>query len=92
MQKDFRSLLYFDENKIPTEIIAPTNDIVFINLSDIEKATVSKMRRNYNIAFQFKNPLNEIQYPFFIVKFKRDDYQIVKKLLLDLFPIEIIKE
>ena len=91
MQKDFRSLLHFNQNEIPTEIIAPTNDIVFINLSDIEKATVSKMRTNYNIAFQFKNTLNGIQYPSFTVKFKYNDYQVVKKLLLDLIPIEIIR-
>lgn len=92
IQKDFRSLLYFDRDKIPPEIIAPTNDIVFINLSDIEKARVRKSRTYHNIAFQFKNTLNEIQYPSFTVKFKYDDYQVVKKLISDLIPIEIIKE
>ena len=92
IQKDFRSLSYFDQNSIPTEIFAPMNDVVFFNLSNIEKVTVRKIRTNYNLSFQFKNLLNEIEYPSFTVKFKYDDYQVVKKLIMDLIPIEIIKE
>jgi len=92
IQKDFRSLLYYERNKVPAEIISPSGDIVLIKLTDIEKATVSKIRTNYNIAFHFKRSLNQIQYPAFLVKFKLKDYMIIKKLLSQIIPIQILKE
>lgn len=88
LQKDFRSLLFFDQSKVPSELLAISNDIAFIKLRDIEKATISKVSRFYKIAFEFKCDINGIKYPPFIVKFKLDEYRAVKRLLSDLIPIE----
>ena len=92
IQKDFRSLLYFEENKIPPELISRIKDIVFIPLNNIEKATVRKIRSNYNIIFHFKNDLNLVQYPTFSAKFKFKDYKEIKSILNQIIPLEILED
>ncbi|MFW9972172.1 MAG: hypothetical protein ACFFDF_18440 [Candidatus Odinarchaeota archaeon] len=92
IQKDFRSLVYSIENKFPTEAVTRTNDMVFIHLNNIEKATVTRIRSNYNLSFHFKPIFSLSQYPTFSVKFKLNDYQELKGLLANRIPLEILKE
>lgn len=91
IQKDYRSLVNFGENNLSTEAISQTKDIVFINLKNIEKATVSKIRSIYNVSFHFKPIFSLNQYPTFNVKFKFNEYQEIKSVLNQIMPLEILK-
>ncbi|MFX0144470.1 MAG: hypothetical protein ACFE9C_10365 [Candidatus Hodarchaeota archaeon] len=92
IQKDFRSLLYSGENKLPNGTISQAKDMVFIKLNNIEKVTVTKIRSNYNIAFHFKRIFGLSQSPTFNVKFKYDDYKELKNVLIEIVPLEILKD
>ena len=92
IQKDFRSLVYFEKKNLPIENITPSKDLVFINLNNIKKATISRIRSNYNITFHFKPIFGLNRSPTFNVKFKLNDYQELKNVLNQVIPLEILKE
>ncbi|MFX0038810.1 MAG: hypothetical protein ACFFAB_05690 [Candidatus Heimdallarchaeota archaeon] len=92
IQKDFKSLLYSGENKFPHGAISQTKDMVFIELKNIKKVTVTKIRSNYNIAFHFKPIFGLNQTPTFNVKFKFNDYKELKNVLIEIITLEILKD
>jgi len=82
IQKDYRSLISFEENSLPSEIISQTKDIVYFDINRIEKVTVSRIRSNYNISFYFKPIFKSDKSPTFLVKLKLNDYQEIKSFLV----------
>ncbi|MFX1380765.1 MAG: hypothetical protein ACFFA4_16910 [Promethearchaeota archaeon] len=92
IQKDYRSLIYFGANKLPNEAISITKDITCININNIERAIVSKIRSNYNISFHFKRIFDLNQNLTFNVKFKFEDYQELKNVLKEIIKLEILKK
>ncbi|MFX1391446.1 MAG: hypothetical protein ACFE9Z_15385 [Promethearchaeota archaeon] len=92
IQKDYRSLVYSGNNRFPDGAVTQINDFVYIYLNNIEKATISRIRSNYNISFHFKRIFGLDQNRTFDVKFKLNEYQELKSLLTQIFPLEILKE
>ncbi|MFX0007221.1 MAG: hypothetical protein ACFFA7_13355 [Promethearchaeota archaeon] len=92
IQKDYRSLIYFSEKNLPVEYISTLKDLICIDFKNIKKATVSRIRSNYNLAFHFKPIFGLTQSPSFNVKFKFDDYLELKNILNQIIPLEILKE
>ena len=92
IQKDYRSLVYFSEKNLPVEHVSNLKDLVYIDFKNIKKATVSRIRSNYNLAFHFKPIFGLNQSPTFNVKFKLNDYFELKNILNQIIPLEVLKE
>ena len=92
IQKDLSSLVNFPENTLPSEVFSRINDTCFINLESIEKVSIVKIRfrSGYIFIFHFKNTSASIQYPTFTVRFKSGNYQELKTLMMDEFPVEFL--
>jgi hypothetical protein len=92
IQKDYRSLVNLKDDTLPIENFSEILDLVFIDLKNITKATVSRFRSNYILSFQFKPIFGLDQNLTFDVRLKLDHYLELKNILNQIIPLEILKE
>ncbi|TFF99763.1 MAG: hypothetical protein EU541_04145 [Promethearchaeota archaeon] len=92
IQKDWTSFLGFDYRSIAKDHFSQISDVIFIDLSIIEKATIKRGRNNCIIRFYIKNVENSSELYLFKVKFELSYYQKFKNSLSNLISVEILKE